>query len=335
MTRETNVTVLGAGSWGTTVASIACRRNPTLLWARRPELADEINRDHTNRDYLGDESLPTRLRATADLTHAAAAADVLVIGVPSHGVRAVLEEAAPHLRPWVPVVSLTKGLEQGTRKRMTEVVNDILPGHPAGVLTGPNLAREIIAGYAAAAVLAMPDQRVASSLQEIIKTRIFRVYTSHDVVGCEIAAATKNVMAIAIGMAEGLSTGDNTRATVITRALAEMSRLGEAMGGDPITFAGLAGMGDVIATAISPLSRNHHVGVELGRGRPIAEITADMKMVAEGVKTASVVLELAREHGVHMPIVEEVDAVLNHGRTAEEAYRGLLRIPPTTERAAG
>ena len=331
MSRETRVTVLGAGSWGSTVASVAARRAPTLIWARRPELADEINQHHMNSQYIEGETLHPSLQATASLQEAVEHADVLVIGVPSHGFRAVLEAAASHLRPWVPIVSLTKGLEQGTRKRMTQVIGELLPGHPAGMLTGPNLAREVLAGYAAAAVLAMPDESVAVALQAIFRTSRFRVYTSRDVLGCELAAATKNVLAIAAGLADGLSTGDNTKAMVITRSLAELTRLGVAMGGDPRTFAGLAGMGDVIATCISPLSRNRFVGAELAKGRKLEDIVAGMKMVAEGVKTCSVVLQLAEDHDVEMPIVREVDAVLNHGRTPEEAYRGLQRIPPTSE----
>jgi glycerol-3-phosphate dehydrogenase (NAD(P)+) len=331
MSRETRVTVLGAGSWGSTVASVAARRAPTLIWARRPELADEINRRHTNSQYIQGETLHPSLQATASLEEAVEHADVLVVGVPSHGFRGVLEAAAPHLRPWVPIVSLTKGLEQGTRKRMTQVIGELLPGHPAGMLTGPNLAREVLAGYAAAAVIAMPDESVAVALQAIFRTSRFRVYTSRDVLGCELAAATKNVLAIAAGLADGLSTGDNTKAMVITRSLAELTRLGVAMGGDPRTFAGLAGMGDVIATCISPLSRNRFVGAELAKGRKLEDIVAGMKMVAEGVKTCSVVLELAEDHDVEMPIVSEVDAVLNHGRAPEDAYRGLQRIPPTSE----
>src|SRR5262249_51971420 len=202
-------------------------------------------------------------------------------------------------------VCLSKARKQESKKLWPQVMADSLPGHPAGVLTGPNLAREVLAGYAAAAVIAMPDAAVAEALQAIFRTSIFRVYTSHDVVGCEVAAATKNVLAIAAGMAEGLGTGDNTKAMVITRSLAGLTRLGVAMGGDPRTFAGLAGMGDVIATCTSPLSRNRYVGVELARGRKLEDILAGMKMVAEGVRTCSVVLELAAEHGVEMPIVAE------------------------------
>lgn len=331
MSRRTSVTVLGAGSWGTTVASILARNGDTVLWCRRPELAEEVGQSHTNRTYLGELQLHPSLRATSSLEEAAAEADVLVMGVPSHGFRSTLEALAPHIRPWVPLVSLAKGLEQGTRLRMTEVIAEVLPGHPAGVLTGPNLAKEIVAGYAAASVVAMPDTHVAGALQRMFHTKTFRVYTSQDVVGCEIAGALKNVVAIAAGMAEGLGAGDNTRAMVITRSLAEMTRLGVAMGGSERTFAGLAGMGDLMATCLSPLSRNRSVGEQLAKGRSIDEITSEMKMVAEGVKSCRVVLELAEEYGVEMPIAAEVNAVVHEGRTPQQAFRGLLRIAPTSE----
>ena len=329
------VAVIGAGSWGTTVASIAAGNRPTTIWARHREVAEEIERERTNERYLSDAALSPELRATHSLEEAAAGADILVMGVPSHGFRAVLEQAAPHVRPWVPVVSLTKGLEQGTRLRMTEVAGEVLPGHPAGVLTGPNVAREVIAGLAAAAVIAMPDERVACELQQAFRTRLFRVYTGTDVLGAEIAGALKNVVAIAAGMAQGLGAGDNTRALVIARSLAELTRLGVAMGGDPQTFAGLAGMGDLIATCISPHSRNRTVGEQLALGRTVDEIVAEMDMVAEGIKTSRVVMELAEEYGVEMPIATEVYCVCHEGRTAREAFRGLLRTTPTTEMAAG
>jgi len=235
------------------------------------------------------------------------------------------------VRPWIPIVSLTKGLEQGTRMRPTEIISEVLPGHPAGVLSGPNLAREVLSGYAAAAVIAMPDAHVASSLQSIFASRVFRVYTGTDVLGCELGGVLKNVIAIAAGMGEGLGVGDNTRAMVITRGLAEITRLGTAMGGEQLTFAGLTGLGDLMATCMSPLSRNRRVGEELARGRTIAEITADMNQVAEGVKTARVVVELAEQYEVAMPIAAEVDAVVNEGRSAEEAFRGLRRVQPRSE----
>jgi glycerol-3-phosphate dehydrogenase (NAD(P)+) len=329
--RATQVAVVGAGSWGTTVASLAAANAPTVLWARREELAAEINEQHTSEGYLPDIELPPSLRATSSLEEAVTGADVLVMAVPSHGFRAVLEEVAPHLRAWIPVVSLVKGLEQGSKLRMTQIVEAVLPGHPAGVLSGPNLALEVMTGHAAAAVIAMPDTHVAGALQDLFRAPRFRVYRSADVIGTEIAGPLKNVFAIAAGMSSGLGTGDNTRALVICRSLAEMTRLGVAMGGDQLTFAGLAGAGDLLATCISPLSRNRRVGEELAKGRSLQEITDEMNMVAEGVKTASVVCELGQEYAVDLPIASEVAAVVNEGRSPEEAYEGLLRRIPRGE----
>lgn len=316
--------VIGAGSWGTTVAHLLAHNVETVLWARDPQVAASIEAEHRNRRYLADYELHPALRATSDLAATVEGADMIVMGVPSHGFRSTLRDIAEHIRAWVPVISLAKGLEQGTNARMTEVINEELPGHPYGVLTGPNLAKEILAGDAAAAVLAMSDPTIAARLQGLFSTSLFRVYTNDDVIGCELAGAMKNVMAIASGMADGLGTGDNTRAAVITRGLAELSRLGMAMGGDPFTFAGLAGMGDLVATCVSPQSRNRHVGEELGKGRTIEEIIEEMQMVAEGVKTVAVVHALAAEYDVEMPIVDEVYRVVNDGQSAEEAYRGLL-----------
>jgi glycerol-3-phosphate dehydrogenase (NAD(P)+) len=327
------VAVVGAGSWGTTVAHIAAHNTPTVLWARRKELADEINDAHVNSDYLKDFSLHPSLRSTSSLEEAVANADTVMMAVPSHGFRDCLVEVAPYVRPWVPVVSLTKGLEQGTRLRMTEVVHEVLPGHPVGVLTGPNLAKEILAGYAAAAVVAMADPFIATELQRCVATDLFRVYFNHDVVGSELGGVLKNVIAIASGMADGLGTGDNTRSAVITRGLAEITRLGVALGGDPMTFAGLAGMGDLIATCMSTQSRNRYVGEQLGRGRTIDEIVAEMDQVAEGVKSCRTVLELADERGVDMPIVREVVGVIHEGRSAADAYRGLLKREARHEQA--
>jgi glycerol-3-phosphate dehydrogenase (NAD(P)+) len=325
------VAVIGAGSWGTTVAAIAARNSPTVLWARRRELADEIRKEHTNGSYLAGFELPEALDATADMEEAVADADVVVMAVPSHGFRAVLEEAAPHVRAWVPVVSLTKGLEQGTRMRMSQIVNDVLHDNPAGILTGPNLAKEVMAGHPAAAVMAFTDQRIAEGLQPVFHQRGFRVYTNLDIVGCEIAGVVKNVMAIAAGMVDGMGFGDNTKATLMTRGLAELARLGVAIGGDPLTFSGLAGMGDLVATCSSSQSRNNHVGRELGKGRPLEAIIQEMNMVAEGVKSSSVVVQLAAQHGVEMPIAEQVRAVCHEGKTAEEALLSLLSRTPKAE----
>ena len=329
--RRPKVTVLGGGSWGTTVASIAARNAQTLLWLRDPEVARAINETGQNPRYLAGFDLTPSLRATADLAEAVDEADVLIAGVPSQHLRGVLEELADHVRPWIPVVSLVKGLEQGTRKRMTEVIGEVLPGHPAGVLSGPNIAKEVVQGNAAAATIAMPDLAIAQMLQGLVHSMRFRVYTSEDVLGVEIAGALKNVFAIAVGIGDGLGAGDNTRAMVITRSLHELTRLGVAMGGKAVTFSGLAGMGDLIATCISPHSRNRHVGVELGRGKKLEEIIASMNQVAEGVKTTAVVTTLAAERDIHLPIAHEMDAVINHGQPVEQAYRGLLRTTPGHE----
>jgi len=323
------VAVVGAGSWGTTVASLACVNTPTVLWARRQVLAEEINTEHRNGDYLAGFTLPDRLRATHSMEEAVSTADVVVMGVPSHGYRAVLDEAAPFVRPWVPVVSLSKGLERGTLLRMSEVTAQVLPGHPVAVLTGPNLAKEIMGGQPAASVVATSDAVIARELQRIFTNDNLRVYTNHDLVGCETAGVVKNVLAIASGMADGMGFGDNTRATLVTRGLNELARFGVALGGEPLTFAGLAGMGDLIATCSSTQSRNHMVGFQLGRGRAIEEILSDMKMVAEGVKSSSSVLELARRHGVEMPLTEAVVGVCSRGRPAREVVRRLM------EREAG
>lgn len=319
------VAIVGGGSWGTTVGHLAAHNVSTILWARHAETAELIQTEHRNDRYLSGYSLHPNLRATSDLAEAVSQADVIVMAVPSHSFRVTLEEVAQHLRAWVPIVSLTKGFEQGTRLRMSEIANQIVPGHPVAVLTGPNLAKEILAGDAAASVIATHDPVVAARLQDVFNTNLFRVYTNSDVVGCEVAGALKNVIAIASGMADGLGAGDNTRSAVITRGLAELSRLGVAMGGTALTFAGLAGMGDLIATCISPQSRNRHVGEQLGRGRSIDEVIADMNMVAEGVKAAAVVMELSGEYGIEMPISSQVYAVCHQGRPAEEAYEGLLR----------
>jgi glycerol-3-phosphate dehydrogenase (NAD(P)+) len=330
--RQPRVAVLGGGSWGTTIASICARRGPTLQWVRSEDTAQDINENHRNGRYLGnDVQLSDTLRATTDFSEAANAADVVVMGVPSHGFRGVLTELAEELRPWVPVVSLVKGLEQGTNYRMSQIVDEVLPGHPAGILAGPNIAREVADGYAAAAVLAMPDQHLAARLAELLRTKRFRTYTTDDVVGVEMAGALKNVYAIAVGMGYSMGIGENTRAMVMTRAVREMSKMGEAMGGHRDTFAGLAGMGDLIVTCTSQRSRNRHVGEQLGAGKPIDEIIASMNQVAEGVKASSVIMEFANEYGLSMPIAREVDGVINHGTTVDDAYRGLAAEKPGHE----
>lgn len=328
---QLRVTVLGAGSFGTTMAHLLSQNTPTLLWCRRSGIADEVNRDHRNERYLPGYAIAPALRATASLEEAVREADVLVMGVPSHGMRSVLEEVSKTIRPWVPIVSLAKGLEPGSHLRMTEVIREVLPEHRAGALSGPNLAKEIMAGFAAASVIAVEDPELAKQLQGIFNCGVFRVYTNRDVIGCELGGALKNVIAIATGMGDGLGVGDNTRSAVITRGLAELTRLGVAMGGEPATFAGLAGIGDLVATCTSRQSRNRHVGEQLGRGKTIEEISKEMNQVAEGVKTTAVAMELAERYSIDLPIAREVYGVLYEGRTAEEAYRGLMRRTPGSE----
>ena len=330
-----NIAVLGGGSWGTTVASLVARNTDVTLWARNPDTVNEINSQHSNERYLPGDKLVDRLRATNDIGEAVGEADVVVMGIPSQNFRTVLEEVKQHIRAWVPVISLTKGLELKTRMRMTQIIQQVLPGHPVGVLTGPNLAREIMAGQAAAGVIAMEDEIIVQELQNVFKSGLFRVYTNTDVIGCELGGVLKNIIAIAVGMGDGLGAGDNTRAALITRGLSEITRLGVAMGGKPETFAGLAGMGDMIATCTSPQSRNRHVGIELGKGRSMEDIIEEMTMVAEGAKSAPAVMALANEHNVEMPIASDVSRVLAGDASASRAFRGLLRVEAGAESEPG
>jgi glycerol-3-phosphate dehydrogenase (NAD(P)+) len=329
------VGLLGGGSWGTTVASLVTRNAPVTLWARNADTVEEINTRHSNETYLPGARLPQALYATHDINEAVAGADVLVMGIPSHNFRSVLEEVKEHIRPWVPVISLTKGLELSTRMRMTDIIKEVIPGHPVGVLTGPNLAREIAAGQAAAGVIAMEDEIIVRELQQLFRSGLFRVYTNDDVIGCELGGVLKNIIAIAVGMGDGQGAGDNTRSALITRGLAEVTRLGVAMGGRAETFAGLAGMGDMIATCTSPQSRNRHVGVELGKGRKMQDIIDEMVMVAEGAKSAPAVMALAERYGVEMPIATDVYQVLNGSWSARRAFRGLLTVSAGAESEPG
>jgi len=317
------IAVLGGGSWGTTVASLVAARHDTLLWARDPEVARAVREDHENPAYMPGFRLDPNLSATADLAEAVCGADLVVMGVPTSGFRHVLQDASPAMRPWIPVVSLTKGLERGSHLRMTEVIKEVVPGHPVAALTGPNIAAEILAGMAAAAVIATEDLEVARAIQSVFTRGVFRVYVNDDVIGCELGGALKNVIAIAAGMGEGLGVGDNTRAAVMSRGLAELIRLGQAMGAKAATFAGLAGMGDLIATCVSPRSRNRAVGEQLGRGRRLADILDEMHMVAEGVNTASVALELAEIHGLELPICRMIDRVVSGEMEPVDTYWGL------------
>jgi glycerol-3-phosphate dehydrogenase (NAD(P)+) len=326
-TSPASVAVIGAGSWGTTVAAVVSDHATTTLWGRNHVVVEAVNGRHENPEYLPGIALPEHLHATTDLAEACEGAEVIVMAVPSHGFRAVLERAAPFVDVDAPVISLAKGIENDTLLRMSEVVLETLPRHDpdrVAVLTGPNLAVEIAEGQPAASVIACRDAETARRLQQLCSNGRFRVYTNPDVVGCEIAGALKNVIAIAAGAAAGLGYGDNTQAALITRGLAELARLGSALGGEAMTFAGLAGLGDLVATCTSPKSRNRSVGFELGRGRSLDEIVAETNMVAEGVKSTPAVLALAARAGIEMPIASLVGAVLTEGRNPADLVPELM-----------
>jgi len=325
------VAVIGAGSWGTAVASLLARKTPTRLWARSSALADQITQQHSNPDYLPGMELPSTLVATADLANAIGDADIVLVGVPSHGFRAVTQEMAPHVGPACTLVILTKGIEVGTNYRMSQIVSEVLPGTPSGVLTGPNLAREVAEGQPAASVVALADEEQAMRVQEALHSSTYRVYSSSDVIGCEVAGAAKNVIAIAAGMSDGLGFGENTRAALITRGLTELARVGTALGGQPLTFGGLAGVGDLVATCTSPRSRNRSLGFALGSGQSLAEAQAGTHMVAEGVRTAGPLVALAAQHDLEIPIIAQVAAIVAGTSSPREALAELMSRPARRE----
>ena len=319
--------VIGAGSWGTAIACLASAGAEASLWARRAELAEMINAGRENPDYLPGFTLPEGVAATPRLEEALEGAGLVLVAVPSHGYRGVLEQAKGLIDPSTPVISLAKGIEEGTGLRMSQVTLEVLEGHDpgaAGALSGPNLAVEIMEGQPAAAVVAVGDREAARRIQRLFSSPRLRVYTNPDVIGVEAAGAAKNVMAIAAGAAAGLGFGMNTMAALITRGLAEITRLGVALGGQTLTFGGLAGVGDLIATCGSPRSRNNRVGRRLGEGGRIGEILAETNMVAEGVRTTRAVLDLAARLEVEMPISEAVGRILYEGETVGEALADLM-----------
>ena len=297
-------------------------------------MVDEINNSRTHRRYLEGLRLNPLLRATTSLEDTVTNAHAVFMAIPSHNFRAVFERVAPLVPDGAPIISMTKGLEATTQKRMTEVIQEFCPDHPVGVLTGPNLAREVLEGKAAASVLALDDPS-SDWLQPTLNVGLFRVYRNDDVIGCELGGVLKNIIALAVGLGDGLGAGDNTRAALITRGLAEVTRLGTAMGGRPETFAGLAGMGDMIATCTSPQSRNRHVGLRLAEGKSVHEITATMNMVAEGVKSAPTVVSLANRHDIEVPICSEIQRILDGKADATRVYRGLVRVVAGAESEPG
>ena len=331
MSAPARVGVVGAGSWGTTAAMVCSQVSGApspVIWARSVSTVQEINTEHTNSRYLPGVRLPEAVEATADMANVVPVSDLIVMAVPSRGFREILGVVRDAgLAVDTPIVSLAKGLEAGTEFRMGQIAAEVCPLNPFAVLTGPNLAREIAEGQPTASVVASTDAEVAARVRAAFSAPMFRVYVNDDVVGCELAGVVKNVIALAVGMAEGYGLGHNSRAALITRGLAEMTRLGSALGGHAETFAGLAGMGDLIATCYSPQSRNNTVGRRLGAGEKIADITASMSMVAEGVTSAVSVLGLARKHHVDMPVVEQVVNICEHGDTysVPDAMLALLK----------
>jgi glycerol-3-phosphate dehydrogenase (NAD(P)+) len=323
----TRAAVLGTGSWGTAFAAVlADAGTETVLWARRPELAEAVRTTHENPDYLPGVRLPDALTATHDPEEALRGSDFVVLAIPSQTLRENLAAWAPLVPRDAVLVSLMKGVELGTTKRMSEVIAEVadVAFDRIAVVSGPNLAKEIATKQPAATVVACSDGVAAERLQAASLTRYFRPYTNLDVVGCELGGAVKNVIALACGMAEGMGFGDNTKASIITRGLAEMARLGAALGADPATFAGLAGLGDLVATCTSPLSRNRTVGEQLGRGRSLEEIVSEMRMVAEGVKSSRSILDLATKHDVEMPIAQHVAHVVHDGMSPHDMLRSLM-----------
>jgi glycerol-3-phosphate dehydrogenase (NAD(P)+) len=321
----TTVAVLGAGSWGTTLADLLARKGtPVRIWAHEAEVVAAINRDHANPMFLPDSPLDPSLRAFANPIEAVEGADVILSAAPSHAVRAVASKVAGTVREGTLVVSVTKGIEPATLQLISTVLAETLPGTRIAALSGPSFAQEVYAGQPTAVVAAAPEQGTAQAVQSVFATPRFRVYWHQDVVGVELAGALKNVIAIAAGILEGLGLGNNPRAAMITRGLAEITRLGVAMGADPLTFAGLAGMGDLILTTCGSLSRNRSLGVALARGDTLEAYNARHRTVAEGVNTAEAAVALSERIGVELPICEQVYQILFRRKSPRQAVGDLM-----------
>ncbi|HYT05191.1 MAG TPA: NAD(P)H-dependent glycerol-3-phosphate dehydrogenase [Gemmatimonadales bacterium] len=324
----TRVAVIGGGAWGTALADLLARKGAfqaVTLWAREPEVVESVNRDHVNPVFLPDAALAPSLRASGDPAEAVRGADVVVSAAPSHAVREVMARVSAALARGAIVVSVSKGLEPERLGTMSCVLAEVLPqGAKIAALSGPSFAQEVYARQPTAVVAAAREPGVAQRAQQVFSTSYFRVYSATDVLGVELGGALKNVIALAAGILEGLGLGHNTRAALITRGLAEITRLGVALGAEPATFAGLAGMGDLILTATGPLSRNHQLGVELGCGKRLEDALAGRATVAEGVNTARSAVTLAERHGVELPIAREVAEVLFRGKPAAQAVADLM-----------
>ncbi len=320
------IAVIGAGSWGTAVADLLARNgHATSIWALEPQVVDAINQHHENTVFLADAALHPDLVAHRDIADAIADAEIVVSAAPSHAVRAVSARVAEALAGrTVIIVSLSKGLEEGSHESMSQILGETLPSCPVVVLSGPSFAREVQQQQPTAVVAASRDSAAAETVQRAFSTSYFRVYTSGDVVGVELCGALKNVIALAAGILDGLGLGYNPRAALVTRGLAEVTRLGVALGADPFTFAGLAGMGDLLLTATGGLSRNRSLGVEIGKGRKLESILAEQQSVVEGVRTARTAVELAQQEGIELPIAVEVANVLFEDKPPRQAIEDLM-----------
>lgn len=332
----TRVAVMGTGSWGTTFAVVLADAGAKVtMWGRRREICADIEHHHRNSEYLGDLPLPQTISASPHAAEVLDGVDMVVLAVPAQTLRGVLTEWRALLPPSSVLISLMKGVELGTHLRMSQVIGDVTGAGAdrIAVVSGPNLAHEIAMRQPTATVVACADLDVAEGVAAGCSTPYFRPYTNTDIVGVELGGAVKNVIGLAVGIAEGMGLGDNAKASIITRGLAETGRLGEALGADAVTFAGLAGMGDLVATCASPLSRNRTFGVQLGQGLSVAEVVARTKRTAEGVKSCRPILELAQANDVEMPITEQVVAAVHESLPVQELARRLLSRARKTERA--
>lgn len=320
--------IIGAGSWGTALSVVlASRFDEVRLWAYEAEVVSSICSGRQNNLFLPGIPIPASVTATNDLALALPGAEVVLTVMPSHHVRRMLTNMVPHLDPLMSFVSATKGFENGTLSRMSQVIEEVLSPHfrpRVAVLSGPTFAREVAQGEPAAVAIASQDEALAQTIQEAFSGRTFRLYTNRDPVGVEVGAALKNVIAIAAGICQGLGIGSNARAALITRGLAEITRLAVAMGGSAVTLSGLAGLGDLVLTCTGELSRNRQVGLELAKGRKIGDIVAGMRMVAEGVQTTYAAMDLARKFGAHLPITEQMDGILRGTQSPGQALRELM-----------
>jgi glycerol-3-phosphate dehydrogenase (NAD(P)+) len=323
--------ILGVGAWGTAIAQmIAANGHAVRIWGRDADQIAAMRRDRVNARYLPGQKLHDLIEPVADLADLAGVTTLFMV-IPSSGARAVMQQVQPFLTPGIPIVSATKGFEPSTHRRMSEVIADAAPGHPIAVLSGPNLAKEVMAGLPTPSVISCQDGAIARDLQAMLSSATFRAYTNDDIIGTELGGALKNTIAIAAGMIDELKLGANAKAGLMTRGLAEITRLGVAMGAQPLTFAGLTGLGDLIATCSSPLSRNHQVGVMLAQGMALPDALQRLGSTAEGVNTTRVALLLAAERGVEMPIAMAMGAMLEGRLTPQAAARELMTRRPTQE----